>query len=550
MIKNLKIYSGKKIKKSKLIKTALATTVSLILTACSKINFNNFSNNYNVNENSNSNNSSVSSTYDDLSSSQNYDNISIEFDENLNENLEKNISLEQSKCDEINKFIENINVDFKYSELYCIDENLNKYNEKKKIEYNENYQSKYLSVDNIYEKVKENNKKYLSENLTNKYNEIPDLKLREICNYILESWIKETKESSINLVELDKIVNTLTILEYNDFAYAFYDQSSNMLGVNFNSISTINEDNALQRLITHESKHVLQSINNKYDNNSKNKFGTNIRWDEIKVNSLYNEWFFEASAEALTNDQIGNDGKELYENGLNTINLIKSATIISDKNSVVSLEQLSLQDDLNNLFKYFDCDSMSEKKEILNTFFAYNIINTTSPDSTVQEFYDFFSEKNLKQMDYYEKANYIDELKISSSVVLTKIFYKNLLNYIENNKITMKECFSIMKVFEVELNKHCKYYDETKTEYTKLLLNEYSKIQDELFKAISYNLNIDYSEIKKTYNSFFITEDIEFLNLPPEKIEYYENIYNSDKYFKNYPINAYYGFSNSSNKKK
>ncbi len=556
MIKNLKIFTNKKNHKFSLKKgvtfAAMTVLVTLPLAACSKqsnlnTNFNDNDNVYSVTDEYNNSNSKDDG-FNDLNSED------VGFEENFEQNyinsfLNSTIVFDNADVENLSNKISSINVDFKYSNFYNLDAAMSKYNNLKEINVTNNNIIKINSND-LFDIVKKNNDEYMKSYKGSKYTPLSDSLLKQICNYLTLS-INSEVDSHTNYSDLNEKIQKLKIFNYNDFAYAFYDNNIDILGVSVNSIQTINEENSLERLITHEGKHFMQSIKNDFDGSYTMRYGISYKWDDLAVNSLYNEWFFEASAEQLTINQIGNEGKCLYESGINFLEMIKTSTLLSEKNGINDLEKISLQGDLNNLFDYFGCNTEKEKMEVLKLMFAYNIIITTDPQSSVNEFYDNYNKESGHKLSYIDKLDYSDYLLSPISEVLSKKFYKNLIYSIRNKEITIEELFSIISVFEMQLNKQCRYYESSKTKYLESLYTTYNDIQSELFECISSKLKISKEDIQELYNAYyknFNTPNIKFML--EDKNSFYSELYNKNKYFRMDSINAYYNKYLSGNNKK
>lgn len=553
----IKFYKGievlKKAKcklKRKFYKLVVTAILVVSLAACGKNNQSNNYYNYDRYEFAEENNNYVS----DMPIVINDDN----FDSFVEEKVDNNITTvpektyEQSYLDEIANMnvtlneidvneaineISNIEVNYRHSELYELDAALKKYEE---VTQNDSEISINLNY-NLYDVVKRNNSEYLKNYTGSKYKQLPDSKLLEICNLLMESINYEIQNNDVEIGDLYKKLDELKIFDFNEFVYACYDQTSGMLAVSLNAVGTLKKEKGYERLIYHEGKHIVQANYDEIKSDTDMQYGLSYKWGDLNVNSLYCEWFFETSAEQLTLNQTDMVDPNVYENGLRCFKTIKVATLLNNNNEVNSLENLTLQGNLEKLYNYFDCRTPQEEKEILKMMFAYNILISKTSNTSAREFLDYYYEKNGKKMDDFEQRYYDYELSGSISSTLAKVFYKNLLTNIENKEVSLKDLFSMMVVFETEISKQCRYYEESKAEYLNSFYSEYVSIQNEFLNVLANKLNISTSELEESYSSYL--KSFEFSDnklLSKEKNELYKTIYTEDKEFKKQTISNYY----------
>src|SRR5699024_10380973 len=117
------------------------------------------------------------------------------------------VKFSSNEIENIIKFISNIQVEYKNSELYNVDESLEAYSQMQTVDSTSNSIVKNNKIDNdlFYQLVLTNNSRFLNEDQTNKYNNIDNIKLREIINIISNHLNKLLQESTdIDVNKLDE----------------------------------------------------------------------------------------------------------------------------------------------------------------------------------------------------------------------------------------------------------------------------------------------------------------------------------------------------------
>ena len=449
----------------------------------------------------------------------------------------------------IEEFIASIKVEYKDSDLYNVSDAIDTYERMDLVESNSNtlITNNKINSNLFYELVVKNNTEFLSSDKTNKYNNIDQTRLKEIVNIIsnhLNSLLEESNDIDVN--NLDNNLKALKILEFKSFGNAFVDMDNPMLCLNFTAIQSLQNQNPdinmLQRVIEHESSHLVQVSYPKEDEFEYN-MGISYSYNNLKVNSLYWQWFVEASAEKLTL-------KKVSDNPFNYVDQVKgleSLTLasITNVNEVDEIEKLSLQNDLGKLFELFHVDTDQEKQEIVNMMFAYDIIFTENDDFLEQY------KATKGEMDLLSLYDYKDEVKPSIASTLTKIFYTNLSNSLEANPSSLSDVYLLMRTFETEMCRLTDYDNTSKEKINTTFINNYSNIQNQFFETLSTKTNMESKELKDLYylyseaycdNAKFKTEedyqinaDVEWLS--EEQNEFLEHASKSRVYHINKNIN-------------
>lgn len=395
-------------------------------------------------------------------------------------------------------YISNIMVEYKNSELFNVDAALNEYENMHSLKVTDDIKfisNNKVDEEKLFDNIKENNINFLNTDVTNKYENIKDGQLRNIVSIIssqLESSLKASNKIDISI--LNNTLKNLKILEYKSFGNAYVDMEKPILGINFSAIESLQKQNPkvnmLERTIKHETNHLIQ-INYSNGEDFEYNMGMSYSYSNLKVNSLYWQWFVEGSAEKLTLNKIS-DTPFNYSEQVKGIESLTLANVVNFED-VNFVEKLSLQRDLDSLFSTFNITNNNDKKELINMMFAYDIVFTEN-----DEFINYYKEKigefNLIALDNYKK-----ELKPSIASTLTKIFYSNLSEKLVSGESELDDVFLLMRVFETELCRITDYDNPSKVDVNANFTKIYSDIQNTFFEYLELENNISKDEIKQIY---------------------------------------------------
>lgn len=537
----MKIYNlkGKILKnvKYKLLPVFMAGTIGISMSACgNKLVSRNHSSNYTSSSSSMVEDSTVDATMDTtrdvsaaLSSTSeielksldeyNLDGIEFQFDSDINDNFQN--------------YISNVEVVYKDSELFNIDEAIKLY-EDMDIDItssNSVINNNKVNENKLYSLVVENNKKFLEKDKTNKYKDINQSQLKNIVSIVvtqLNEQLQSNTEIDNNI--LDDTLKNLKIFECNIFGNASVELEDEKLCLNFKAINSLQQQNPdvnmLERTVKHESDHLIQVSYPKNDE-FKYNMGMSYSYNNLSVNPLYWQWYVEGSAEKLTLKEI-DDAPFSYRDQVKGLESLTLATITDKDNEVTDIEDLSLQKDLNKLFEYFNATTEKQKEEVIKMMFSYDIIFNDN-----QEFMEKKKEKN-GSFDLMQLYDYQDELKGSICQTLTKIFYSNLSNSLVEQEMNLNDVYSLIRVFETEMCRISDYDNTTKTEINSTFVNSYSNIQNEFFNNLSTVTNMSNDEIKESYyaysdnycdNAKYKTEDNYMIDINIEGLSENKNLF-------------------------
>lgn len=457
----------------------------------------------------------------------------------LNKILSKKFEINDSELSLYQNFISQIKVDYKYSDKFNIDGGLKVYNQLKSsnnVKSNNVIKNNQVSYDDLYNIVKKNNSKYMSENSGDVYyKKINESILSEVIHYIVDTInynIKTNKKIDLNV--LDYKLSNLKICEYDDFGYAFYSHDDIVLALNLSIIpnTSNSKTTALQEVVSHETNHLLQDSLIERDDNVEQNYGFCYQFKNVDLNSLYWVWFVEAAAQsrALKQKNLTPSDSLVYDSGVLALDSL-SATSAFVKNTNLDLGSLMVKNDLNELFDYFGCKTDSDKKEILKLMIANNLVLETYDIIYSDAFYGMFP--NLDQYVYKK------ELKGSIGQTQAKIFYRNLAEKIKNKTVSVEEVFSLISIFETELSRNIGYASTENCNYLGDFYDTYSSIQKEFFELIASSLGISVDDVCLYYFSYHNTTNQSNLNnslLNQEQNQFYSNLYKTGKNSKNLTV--------------
>lgn len=466
--------------------------------------------------------------------------------------INSNVIIDDTDLYNINMLNDSIKVDYKYSELFDVDTVSNKYEQITKYQST----SSLIITDNLvdesklYNIVLKNNDNYIKKNASsNKYTNPSNQDLSKICSIITNSLNYEIKnDDDIDTSILDEKLTDLKVFEYSEFSNGFYSQNDGILGYNPSTINSIssskNDSNVFEKIIEHESKHIIQA-NSKNENKLKlyrTRDGVCYNFEDVKVNSLDWNWYFEASAEKKVINQNNQSNPLSYESAIKSLETIKVATILDDDNNINSLENINDQSDLNKLYNYFNCKNKDDIKEIINMFYSYNIILNNNSASSSKDFYSYYKDKYGKKIEGIDDLSFQQELKGSIGITLSKKFYNDLASIIVNKQVDIKDIFALISTYEMELSRETWYSDSTKYENLKTFYIQYNAIQSNFFDALANKLYQSTDNVIRAYylyNSNYNNEIPSSL-LTEEKKSFYNYINKSRENDKRDAISYYY----------
>ena len=494
----------------------LVTAVPIFLSGCS---FNNnsksqdkefdkelakkiYSTDISVDDNKNNDSDITSSIYD-------FDNKK-EYVETIDDDSSPKVKLSENDYDDIMKKIKNVEVTYPYSEIFDVNKAYERY---KSMNYYEGtneslnysfYINGRIDSNKLYEKIKNNNSKYMNENPYKAYSEFDTNYTKKVCDVLAKTinLALDNNEVDTNLDDLLENLDDLKIFDAHTLVNASVtdDNCLTISQVGIDGMQSITGyDNSFEIIISHEANHLIQklSTNTRDKQGISRGYGFNVAFDDLRVNSLYLNWLIEASAESLADKQYGVKPMT-YKTKISYLNSLSYVMLLDDDFNMYDIEKLTQQQSLDKVFDKFKCTSDNEKIELLKLLESINIIQDDD-----DEFLQIYASQkfNKTTLTDSELTEMKVELKNAVCTTLTKYFYSNLANYAKNTcKIT--DIYRLISIFESDLAVHINYSGDGLYDTREYFINNYLDIQDCFFTELANSNYLNKDELLNDYNAY------------------------------------------------
>lgn len=449
--------------------------------------------------------------------------------------LKMNFGVDSGSINSYKSFINDIKVKYPYSQYYNVEKSLELYSllkKSQKINSNIVIKNNRVKFEDLYDIVLKNNNNYKKQNSYDTYYEtVDEEKLKTIVKYITDTINYNISiNNQIDLNILDYKLSKLKVFGYNEFSFGFYSQDDITLALNFNSIDsqTAKKISFLQQTVEHETNHIVQDATIKKDSSVEQNFGICYLFKNEDLNALYWNWFVEACAQkrVLDKEKIDMSDSSVYSYNVYMLNALNSTSILI-KNNPYELENIMSQNNLNKLFEYFDCESKTDKEEIINMMVANNLV--------IDPYDMFYSNNFTDKVNIEDEYTFQKQLKSSIGLTQTKIFYKSLSTMLDGRKTDLQNLFSLMSVFETTMSKSVGYASDENIDQMSDFYKNYTNIQENFFGLISKSTGLSIDELKDYYICYYnATDHSKFSNdmLDPSQNQFYKNLYNNISTFK------------------
>ena len=453
------------------------------------------------NSNNSDNNNSYSSTtlneeigYVEIPT---YQDINVS-DSELGNLLQKKVSVDSGLVSSAISTIHGVQVQYDESDLFGIDEALSKYNSVP----NSSQGSRFTVDENdLYNTVKANNAVFLTTGKGKQCWALSESDLRRAVRIVAQNANEKINAGYItDFNNLSKVLNELKIVAFSDFSTASTDDKSVVLAIDMSSVANKQSNNpdldAFERTVKHEANHILQMQGGSSLDGMpyEIRYGISYKFPDLKMNSLYNRWFFETSAEY---DASNGDRYLFYVNEIADFNSVLYSIILKNNVDSKSLSKLSFSGNLDSLFELFSADSKEDKTELLTMLYSFNMFHYTD-----EEFRALYEAKHGNRQALSEYEDYTLDLRRSCSLTLSKYFYTNLANYLSNNNVALGDVFTMVSLFENEVERLVWYASDYRNNANADFYEKYTTMQGEVFEAISKSNNIDIDTLYSSYVSF------------------------------------------------
>jgi hypothetical protein len=430
--------------------------------------------------------------------------VKTELSEEMLTIIQTEVSLDNNLLNKFESSVSNIDVKYKYSELFGSEAALNRYKEMKEYDSKPTTYIKgtKLEVSAIRSRILENNKNYLSEYKGNKYSALSSSEFEKIFNIFI-SGLEYCVQNGTDLGQLDEKLGDLKILQTTANGSGIMTDEDTILAINPTVIATYTSRNPnidyTKTVVLHETMHFgqINSEHEKEEEGYSSNLGLSYRWDDLKVNPLDYTWYNDGAAEKMMLDQYGKDiDPTVYPNSIKSLDSITLSALVRGDVDEMTISQLSLKTDLEELFKRFNCKNDEDRTEVINMMFSFDITLNQNAD-----FFNAYKEKNGVTLP--DRHKYFNSLNASIAQTLTKNFYINLSNYLEKNDAELGDIFSMISVFETEMSRLTKYNQKTSVKENADFIATYNSIQRQFFDVIASHLGLETSDIILFYNAFY-----------------------------------------------
>lgn len=411
------------------------------------------------------------------------------------------ISVSETDLKEFENYIDSIETKYNYESYYNLNEALDLYNDfsNKKIQHSNQLED--LTTESLMERVKSNNTIYKQspdlEYTQGFYEEFPDDELKIYCETIINAanfYLKNANHKYKD--EVKCVLGDLKIFKRSVTSNAFV-SDDNCLIISPNMIEAMKikdhsgNQNVSAATIAHETMHMLQK-GCAHRNEIMYAIGHSYKFEELEVNPLFLNWFYEGSAEKLVLNITGYVPLT-YEYYINYINSLSLSVILNKDNYLFQMEESTFDKTYESLYTAFGCETQAEKTEMHNMLFSLDIIETDNEG--------FVNAYNPEMTDE-ELVKIKRDLKNSICETMSKYFYKSLAKLIKENDVSLQDVFYMINVFENDVNSHIGFHDEGKCQDAKAFIENYTQIQNEFFEMLAKNNGIEKDEITNMFNSY------------------------------------------------
>lgn len=430
------------------------------------------------------------------------DNLSFEELEDLNAKLRVDATITEINKAAFDQYLNSIEDSYHYEDLYGIDDAFARFNSEKEDDIS-HHKNDFIGKDNcftyeeIYRQVVNNNEEYQQNNRAengkvNFYKELENEQLQNACKLIAEvlnDYLKDNKVSNIS--ELSCILSNLKVLRDNtSFSNAYVTDddcliiSPNML----NFMDFMNQENTFNQTVIHEIEHLFQKSCQDKINKETKQVGICTRYNDLEINPLFFDWFFEASAEKEACNYLSKK-PIVYENMVGYLESLSLATILYENVEVGQTERLCTTRNLDKLFEQFHCQTEQDKKNIIKMMFAIDIsqipiIQKEISQKDEQDFVVKYEKENGVTLTGDDLLAIKYEVKPDVCRTYLKSFYRSLSEATANNKIPLQDMFYLIRLTEADINNHILYSDFAQYKYNKSFIEEASLMQQEFFQSL------------------------------------------------------------------
>lgn len=418
-------------------------------------------------------------------------------------------SANKEEYDKLVNTLKSYNVVYVYADLYNVDEALKKTSLNIDSVKHHNYfdYTKELKKSDLIKQIKLNNEAYLKE-FPELY-ALNDSVIDEFAGYVIDelnnqkAYFKENDLKRIYCALGDlKVVGIdsadRSINPGGSIINAFLGSDGAVL-IDEKQISKITTEFGKEKTYKHEIMHIFQrTCQDQWDENYR-IIGSSELWNDLKVNPRFWNWAYEGASESLVMHEYGATNAVVYTNYVSYIRSLDLSLMLDDDNDYLAVEHSTFNVGASNFFDLFGDIDLENKKELINMMYSIDYIQTERVD--FEQAYKDNNKGNI--IDDYLKVKY--NMKSSACLTMSKYFYLNLANAINEGNISLNDIFYCINVLEADLNTHLCYdekNDQDIIDANKMFINEYINIQNLFFTYLSKVYNCSFENIEEMFSTY------------------------------------------------
>ena len=432
-----------------------------------------------------------------------------------------NITLNSQSLEEFEVFLSNIEVDYQFSDVYNIDRALQL---QKELTKPAPKQHKYdVRVDGkvdgkaLYDLVLKNNKDFMA---TSKsawcYKEFSTEKLKEYCQKTADMLNKIHK--TYPDMDFDTVccyINDLKILDKTGaLDFAAVEITVKVLHICEDKIDTwngIRKTTNLEQVLYHEMMHLFQVDCVCFASEGNLRVGINSEFDELEIDPLAWYWLVEASAE-IRACEILNIDYTTYQYKIGYLETLNYILNLSGNEQVVDVQNLNYSRDVNAIYEIFDVTSPEDKHEFIKMMYNIEILQQRPKGFT-----DWYTKSigiNGTLPDQ-ERTRLSLTVKEDALLSATKLFYRNLARIVNSGDATLQDVYYLTRIYECDFQNHLGNNIVGYLVFFKDLYPEYLKIQEEFFRVIAENNQLDAEQVSVGFQEYSVNIKDGDINVSP-----------------------------------
>lgn len=363
-----------------------------------------------------------------------------------------------------------------------------------------------LEPQELFDTVRANNAAYLknSEKYSAEYMEPSDEALMGYCSVIAQTVTHELAQGGITSTYDDLAYNLshLTIFLAHTVENAAITEDGCMVvsPVNLENMKIISGNSDADKItIAHEAEHLLQKLSSPVleAEGATLGYGYGLYFEDLAVNSLFHKWLFEAAAESLA-CACYDSGPITYQQRVGYLNSLTLALLPAEDFTLLDVERLTQQQDLEQVFRVFGCKTEAEQTELLDMLEAIDIILEDDAD-----FWSLYQQDVLgRTASSQERAEVKSALTGSVCATLSKLLCRSLADALSRKAVPLSEVFTVLSVFEKDMTGHLLAVGDGASLAGDPFPEEYRAIQDAFFSVLDEALALPGGTVKNAYGSY------------------------------------------------